>query len=293
MNDFELNSDLSANKILIAEVSTSPGPRKSFDNRSAEANDPELGEDSGGALLVGGTHAFAWVADGTSDQANVGPFNSRRLAQDLCRLFSSCVMESWSDFHRDPPSAGDALTRWMNDSIIQVLKDWQRQSAKQEPVRETLLTHWSDLESAQQDDPARQLFFEFSTTFSTAHMASNGDFHACSIGDSFLLLHGTSQTVCYGMDPVSVTFRLKMEEGRAEWKHFIPSPQNINSTGVELALLSTDGSRDTIRFLYETLQRETPVNRNHYLNIKKNLPKIKPKTQDDKTLALLARWNES
>ncbi len=270
---------------LFAEAFTSSGPRKSGDDRSP-SQEVELGEDAGGAALFNGDVGFLWIADGVSDSSKRGPFSSRVLAQDLGRAFASRIPEISGRLLNNEESAASALAASFRESVEEVFADWGNSLTPESPWRQSLLKELNP--SAGEGN----LLHEFSSTFSVACLQSDGRLSVAGIGDSYLVFNAAAKTQYYSMDRGQATFHLTLDDGQLAFKKFLPPIQEIAAEGVHLAILSSDGTRDVIKYLYETLNVDGAITFADYRKIRKNIGQIKPRTGDDKTLALLARFHE-
>ncbi len=273
---------------LFAEAFTSSGPRKSGDDNSP-TQEVELGEDSGGAALFNGDCGFLWIADGVSDSSKRGPFSSRVLAQDLGRAFASRIPEIAGRLLNKEKSAASLLASGFRESVEEVFVDWQNSLTPEpkNPWYQSLLKELNPAGSA-----GANLLHEFSSTFSVACLQSDGRLNVAGIGDSYLVFNASAKTQYYSMDRGQATFHLTLDDGQLSFKKFLPPVQEIEAEDVHLAILSTDGTRDIIKYLYETLNVDGSINFADYRKIRKNIGQIKPRTGDDKTLALLARFHE-
>jgi hypothetical protein len=268
---------------LIGEVVTSSGPRK-LDPENSATSDMELGEDCGGVFLIDNGTAWAWVADGTSDTSKSGPFSSRILAQDLGRAFSSGALSAPDGHETD-----DALCRCIQHAIDEVGAEWAIQITHSAGLRETLAAELRDLQQRSGDGAA---FLEFSSTFTAARLDRTGRCQISGAGDSYLLFNAPGKTAFHALERGQITFRIANAGGNPELKKSVPALQTTTADHVRLLFLSTDGARDTIRFLYETLGDAFEPTPENLRRLKKQIARIRPKTQDDKTLALLARLHD-
>lgn len=277
---------------LIGEVVTASGPRKTFDE-SDPVQDVELGEDSGGVTLIGNEWALLWVADGASQTSKVGAYSSRILSQDLGRAFSANAFSAWlkaRNSRESPPS----LARLMTQSVEEVFNDWNDSLNPGSAVYQALVNGFQAPGNppGAEESPQGILLHEFAATFSAASLGRDGNFQAVSVGDSYLVLNGANGTRFFSLEQGHITFRLKWKSGRAEFEKFVPPPENLDADGVNLVILSTDGARDTVKFLYETVCHKTTFDFDSLNALKKKIARIRPRTQDDKTLGLMGRFHE-
>lgn len=271
--------------MLFAEVITSSGPRK--DASSGNADDVELGEDSGGVLFPDGDSALVWVADGTSQTSRCGPFSSRILAQDLGRAFT---MRAVLGRFFLSPSGWNAsfLAECLRGAILDVTAEWTDMLAPQSPLAITM----AELIAAMQAPlaPEGSRFLEFSTTFSAAGLNRSGQWQAASIGDAYLILNESGQTRFDALERGQITFRMRITDGWLKLSQYIPPIQQFDGSAANLICLSSDGTRETVQFLYETLRSDRDFTLDQLPALKKKIARVKPRSQDDKTLALLGRF---
>lgn len=269
-----------SSSVLLGEVFTTSGPRKNHDDAGKSQN-IELGEDSGGVVLLDGEQAFIWVADGTSETSKRGAYSSRVLAMDLGLAFSSKVTAWWLD--RRNRNGSPAIAQVTAQAIEEVFNQWQASLKPDTPLYAMLAGELRDATA----------FHEFSTTFSAGCLSKRGKFNLAGIGDSYLVLNDDVKSTFFALEKGQITFHLKWKDDRLEFEKFVPPLQNIEAENIKLAILSTDGTRDTIKFLYETATPGFKFDLDYFFQMKKNIAQVKPRVQDDKTLAVLGRFDEN
>lgn len=273
-----------AASILVGEVLASPGPRKN-PKEDQRHHSPELAEDSGGVLFLGGQCAWMWVADGASDMHQTCGFSSRILAQDLGRLFVASLLEH-------PPEkteSSEQLAARLQKSMQEVAESWNRVLLDN---KETAVKLERELDSLQQsaDVPAgASVFLEFASTLSAVCLDLEGRLTGASFGDSYLLCNPNGVLQFFALKKNTVTLRLRKEEERPEFVLSCPQPELFENEGVDLAALATDGCRDTFHNLHRTLSPTFSATRENLAHFRKALRAGEPKTEDDKTLAWLGR----
>ena len=136
----------------------------------------------------------------------------------------------------------------------------------------------------------RHGFLEFSTTFSAAGLNRDGQWQAAGIGDSYLILNESGQTRFSALERGQITFRIRTAGRKLELSQHIPPIQQFDGTAANLICLSSDGTRETVQFLYETLHNDREFTLEQFPALKRKIARIKPRSQDDKTLALLGRF---
>jgi hypothetical protein len=272
--------------MLFAEVSTTSGPRKAASGDNG-GEDMELGEDSGGVLFPDGDSAIVWVADGTSETSRCGPFSSRILAQDLGKAFTMRAVLGRQLLN---PSGWDAsfLADCLRGTIRDVRDEWSEMLALEHPIAKVLAERIASMHAPL--NPEGDRFLEFSTTFSAAGLNRGGQWQAASIGDSYLILNESGQTRFSALERGQITFRVRNAGTRLELSQHIPPIQHFDGTSANLICLSSDGTRETVQFLYETLHNDREFTLDQFPALKKKIARIKPRSQDDKTLALLGRF---
>jgi hypothetical protein len=266
------------NSVLIGEVFTTSGPRKNHDEDNNRQN-VELGEDSGGVVLLGGEHAFVWVADGTSQTSKRGAYSSRVLALDLGLALASKVTAWWLGRGKEISPPADQLTA---QAIEEVFNQWQESLKPSSPLYEMLT---GELRST-------SAFHEFSTTFAAGSLSRRGYFNLASIGDSYLILNDTAKSNFFALEKGQITFHLKWQDDRLVFEKYVPPLQYISAKDINLVVLSTDGTKDTIKYLYETTASGVKFDLGYYHQLKKSIAQVRPRVQDDKTLAILGRFDE-
>ncbi len=270
-------------RILIGEVLASPGPRKSANDN--QHHTPEMAEDTGGLLMLGGETAWIWVADGASDMHAVSGFSSRILAQDLGRFFASQILQH-------PTTAMESsaqLAARLKQAADRVAECWtghlQKNDEQSTAITRALHT-WR-----QQSDAGKEaaVFFEFASTFSALCLDVRGNLAGASIGDSYLLYNPKGLLQFFALRKNAVTLRLKLEAGQPVFSLSCPEAERFENSEVELAALGTDGSRDTFQNLHKTLSPEFSMTPPRLAQFREALATVPPKTQDDKTFAWLGR----
>lgn len=247
----------------------------------------ELGEDSGGVLFPDGDSALVWVADGTSQTSKCGPFSSRILAQDLGKAFTMRAILGRLVLN---PSGWDAafLGKCLRASIHDVMDEWNEMLAPESPIARLMAERVASMQAPL--TPEGNRFLEFSTTFSAAGLNRGGQWQAASIGDSYLILNESGQTRFSALERGQITFRIRNAERGLELSQHIPPIQQFDGASANLICLSSDGTRETVQFLYDTLHNDREFTLDQLPALKKKISRIKPRSQDDKTLALLGRF---
>ncbi len=272
---------------LIGEVLTSPGPRKKASENDFPHN-VELGEDSGGVLMIGGNTAWMWVADGASDMHIVGGFSSRILAQDLGRYFAGQILEQPVEL---PVSIAN-IKGCFNNAIRLTADSWNTRLKHDPNVTSDLKQKLSAWQIQSGGADKANIFFEFASTFSSACLDSKGHLTGISIGDSYLMSNPNGLLQFFALKKGAVTLRLKLENNTLQFVTSVPSPENFENQDVHLAALATDGTRETFQHLQKTLPPEFFLSPKSFAGFRKALGSAIPKTQDDKTVAWLGRIDE-
>ncbi|QPJ60447.1 MAG: hypothetical protein G3M70_00500 [Candidatus Nitronauta litoralis] len=271
---------------LIGEVLSSSGPRK----KTLEDNSPhnvELGEDSGGILMVGGNTGWMWVADGASDMHSIGGYSSRTLAQDLGRYFTGQILE-----HPEESPVTPVLISNLFDNAVRLTTDsWNSKLKHDQHAASDLKQKLSAWQNQSGGAEKANIFFEFASTFSSACLDSKGQLTGISIGDSYLMSNPNGLLQFFALKKGAVTLRLKLENNHLQFSVSVPSPENFESQNVHLVALATDGTRETFQHLQNTLPPEFFLSPKSFAGFRKAIGSTLPKTQDDKTLAWLGRIN--
>lgn len=269
--------------LLIGEVFTAPGPRKR-PTVEGHPDDPELGEDAGGVLLLNDA-AWIWVADGASDTHTVSGLSSRRLAQELGQSFISHLLAGAGRGVPDPA----ALKPLLEQSIQQVVAAWTERLEQDTAGRAALtrgLKAWAK-EAASATGGA--VFYEFAATFAAAGLTPDGRLSGLSVGDSFLMVNPNGVTQFFALKKGSVTLRLSLEDDHPRLDSFVPEAEQFENRAVDLVTLSTDGTKDTLRALRDGLGKSFRLSPATYPRFRQLLQEATPQTQDDKTLAFAGR----
>ena len=137
------------------------------------------------------------------------------------------------------------------------------------------------------------IFFEFSSTLALGYLNRRGGFRGAGVGDSYLIVSGEGHTRFYALAKGNITFHLRLKEDRLRFERFIPKIQNFRFDGIDLGILSTDGTRETVKYLYEFVGEHFECTLENNFNLKKQLARIIPKTKDDKMMGLMGRLHES
>lgn len=271
---------------LIGEILSSPGPRKAPIEESIPHN-PELAEDSGGVLMIRGQTAWMWVADGASDMHTVGGFSSRILAQELGRHFVTQVLEQ-----PEISSVSKTLMQAHFENAVRLTAEsWTFRLNRDANLAADLkqkLTTWQK-QSGGKDKAS--IFFEFASTFSVACLNAEGNLIGISVGDSYLMSNPNGLLQFFALKKGSVTLRLKLKNNEPVFSVSVPTPETFESQNVHLAILATDGTRETFQHLQKTLPPEFFLSPKNFAGFRKALGSAVPKTQDDKTLVWLGRIN--
>ena len=271
-------------RILAGEVLTSPGPRKQ-PRENNRHHSPELAEDSGGVLMLGGKLAWMWVADGASDMHAVSGFSSRLLAQDLGRLFTTSILEN--PVHQIESSA--RLAERLNRIVEGVAEAWNRHLDANKETAVHLARELEFLGQTPGIETGTPVFFEFASNFSTVCLDLEGRLAGASMGDSYLLCNPNGLLQFFALKKNTITLRLKMEEDAPVFTLSRPQPELFENEAVDLAALATDGCRDSFHNLHRVLPGNFQATPENLALFRRALGTEKPKTEDDKTLAWLGR----
>ena len=281
------NQEDKKNHILISEIVTSSGPRKTHSSNSNI--NQELGEDAGGTLSLGNNLSVIWVADGASDTNRIGPFSSRILAQDLGQAISELIIIQWSK-HRKSKNINLNLDKIICEAVNKTYNLWQSR-IKENPQEEQKLA--LSLSSVQQKatEPGA-IFFEFSSTLSTVYIDKQGHLECGSSGDSLIAIFKNEENQFFAFKKGGITFRIKGKGKHIYCEKFLTPIQIYQANETNFAVLSSDGAKDTILSLKENIGLLNP-NLKNFLSLKQKSIGVYPRTQDDKTLGILGRIHAS
>ncbi len=237
--------------------------------------------------MTGGQTAWMWVADGASDMHTVGGFSSRILAQELGRHFVTQVLEQ-------PEISSVSKTLNQNhfeQAVSLTAESWTARLNRDANLAADLKQKLAEWQKRSGGADKASVFFEFASTFSSACLDAEGNLTGISVGDSYLMSNPNGLLQVFALKKDSVTLRLKLENNQPVFSVSVPTPETFENQSVHLAILATDGTRETFQHLQKTLPPEFFLTPKNFAGFRKALGSAVPKTQDDKTLAWLGRIN--
>ncbi len=266
----------------MGEVFSSPGPRKKA-HEDNTLHSPELAEDSGGVLMLDGHTSWMWVADGASDMHALGGFSSRFLAQELGRHFIAGIL----DLPQSTPVSSADLSVYLGNTIRLTVEAWSARLQHDADLTSSITQKLEAWQTQSGGTGNASVFFEFASTFSAVCLNGEGHLTGISVGDSYMLSNPNGLLEFFALKKGAVTLRLKLENGSPVFSVAVPPEETFEHQGVNLAVLATDGTRETFQHLQKVLPPEFFFSPKNFAGFRKALGSAVPKTQDDKTLAWL------
>jgi len=263
-------SEKDPDKYFFAEVMSTAGPRKRFDE-DAKDGDIELGEDVVGCVVKRDI-AFFWVLDGTSqvdrftsvDKKEI--ISSRLLAQDLVGAFHTYVLRTKSF------STPENILR---SCIKDVAESWTKKlNNLNESDKERLI-----------DILRSKSRLNVSTTAIVGFLNIEGKLSLCKIGDTFFITHPNSKDpnkesgrIFFNILEITTEKRFHVETNEFEDTRY----DNVELEGVVKIIAGTDGiSQNTQNWMRVT---DIDFTQSSY---RKTVTAVTHETCDDKAICVI------
>lgn len=262
---------------LIAEIISTPGPRKN--------HDLELGEDSG-AILFTPRYVLFTVADGTSETFSVMGFSTRRLALELNQLFFE-VMEGFDDERivRDVESGKDVVAHSLATAYSQLMRWWSKDLSRYVQDNKDALKGAFAMDECIASQLGRRYLDkrDFSTTIVCGILTMNGTLQVAGVGDTGIIMHTPDGLSKMDMGKNRVYVRLRRAFSRYRFVKMRISESIVSGTftGVDFLVSGSDGVGWLVDFV------ETQLDHFTLSEIRRSICMRNPNTSDDKTLCVV------